>query len=293
MKSTPAVFALGVLLVSAMVLGAAQTGEIDSIRFDHAIHAENDVECTDCHANATTSVSGADLLLPVMDDCSSCHDIEDESLCGTCHTHVEDPLSYPPRAELVQKFSHAAHVGRDMDCASCHGAAKGGEPHAAIKADCRVCHTTAADFADCAQCHAASEPRVPMDHSAEWASTHGIEAGWNSASCANCHAQSDCQDCHSGDNVRPRAHPTDFAFDHALAARSNELECGTCHGESQFCRDCHASAQVLPQAHSRADWLVGADGGRHAFEGRLDIESCAACHDAGIVDPACAQCHGG
>jgi hypothetical protein len=180
-----------------------------------------------------------------------------------------------------------------MECADCHGGASGAEPHAAAKSGCRNCHTTASDFVDCVQCHAASEPRVPLDHTAEWISTHGIEAGWGEASCMNCHSQVDCQDCHSGDNVRPRVHPTDFALDHALVARSNELECGTCHVDSQFCSDCHNSMQVLPQGHSRADWLAGTDGGRHAFEGRLDVESCAACHDAGAVEPICAQCHGG
>lgn len=303
MKWTHAALALGLLCVSALILGAAEQGApeqavaqpsaVDSIRSAHAFHAGNDIDCTDCHSAAAASTIGTDSLLPSMEDCAGCHDVEDEALCGTCHTNSKDPQSYPQRpAGLVQKFSHAAHAA-DMECTECHDGGSGKEPHAAAKSTCRNCHTTAADFVDCVQCHADSEPRLPMNHTAEWASTHGVEAGWDDVSCMNCHTQVDCQDCHSGDNVRPRVHATDFAYDHALAARSNELQCATCHVESQFCSDCHASMQVLPQDHSRADWLAGADGGRHATEGRLDLESCAACHDSGVVEPSCAECHGG
>jgi hypothetical protein len=293
MRWIHAALAMGMVVVTTAFLGEGNTAEPDSIRQVHAIHAENDLECADCHQEATTSMSGLDLLLPSMDTCSNCHDVDDDSECGVCHTNTDDPQSYPERPELVQNFSHAAHAGADMACADCHGNDAGKEPHMAAKATCRGCHSTAADFVDCGQCHAASEPRVPLDHSAEWVSTHGLEAGWDETSCMNCHAQVDCQDCHSGDNVRPRTHGVDFAFDHALVAKSNEFDCASCHADPQFCSDCHASQQILPREHSRGDWIAGTDGGRHAMEGRLNLESCVACHDEGATAPICANCHGG
>jgi hypothetical protein len=285
--------ALGIVALNMAFLEEAETAEVDSIRPVHAIHAEAELECGDCHADAETSTSGIDLLLPTMDTCADCHDIEDDTECGVCHTHPDDPLSFADRLGLVQKFSHAAHVNNDMTCTECHGGHDGKEPFMAAKATCRECHTTASDFMDCGQCHVASEPRVPLDHRADWISTHGMEAGWHEVSCMNCHTQVDCQDCHSGDNVRPRAHDLNFAFDHALVARSNELDCASCHVDSQFCSDCHSSLQILPRDHSRGDWVSGGDGGRHAMEGRLGLESCVACHDEGATAPICANCHGG
>jgi hypothetical protein len=92
--------------------------------------------------------------------------------------------------------------------------------------------------------------------------------------------------------VRPRVHPLDFAFDHALAARGNEAACMTCHEDRETCASCHAAENVLPEDHSRADWASGSGGGRHAEEGRFDIESCVACHDTGTEAPTCSPCHG-
>jgi hypothetical protein len=123
---------------------------------------------------------------------------------------------------------------------------------------------------------------------------HATSARLDQATCETCHTQKDCQDCHSGDNVRPRTHRLNFEFDHALDARSNELECQSCHEDQTFCSSCHASEQVLPQNHSSSDWVLdaGLGGGRHAVEGRFDLESCIACHDDGAGSPVCADCHG-
>lgn len=257
----------------------------------HAFHAENEIDCETCHAEAWTSRSGEDELRPGMDLCADCHDVEDEEECGVCHVSVDDMQGYADRPVAIGRFPHAAHVENGMDCAACHTIGDGGEPRRPAKASCRGCHATASQMADCHVCHLESEPRIPVSHVPRWMQLHAIEAGWDQTGCQNCHTQSDCQDCHAGDNVRPRTHRLNYAFDHALEARGNEMRCATCHEDPQFCVACHATEQVLPRNHSRADWVLGS-GGRHAEEARFDLESCIACHDAGTASPTCARCHG-
>jgi transcription elongation factor Elf1 len=56
--------------------------------FDHAAHQA--LTCASCHANAATSTSSADLLLPGIDTCRQCHNSAKTSAgaaCSTCHVY--------------------------------------------------------------------------------------------------------------------------------------------------------------------------------------------------------------
>ncbi len=67
--------------------------------FSHSAHSS--VECLECHANAKTSMSGTDLLMPGIAVCQKCHDGQSrpqgpalsnghaESGCGLCHDYHE------------------------------------------------------------------------------------------------------------------------------------------------------------------------------------------------------------
>ena len=279
--------------VLSLAVGASASETVSGIAFDHALHIEMDMDCDACHGNATTSKVGTDWLLPEKAVCADCHDVDDDGECGTCHIQADDPTGYAAGHSPVDKFSHAAHLDAGMDCAECHGADPSALVAVPAKSDCRSCHVTASDLQDCGVCHSEGAEYVPATHGLGWDRWHGVEAGAEQESCANCHAQVDCQDCHSGDNVRPRSHPLNFAFSHAVEARSNEMECATCHEDTQFCSSCHVSSQVLPMNHSRGDWVMGGgDGGQHAMEARFEMESCIACHDNGTDSPLCANCHG-
>jgi hypothetical protein len=280
------------LLSLAAVAGPPLARRGGDIRPVHAIHAENGLECTDCHTQVPTSTSGMDDLLPGMDTCGQCHDVEDEEKCGMCHLNAEEPAGYTTTPRVAQLFPHEVHVKAGLACSKCHLSGGGPEPAIPEMSLCRTCHATASGFNDCGTCHAAGEERRPASHTPQWLSTHGLEAGMNVEQCETCHTQGDCQDCHAGDNVRPRSHRLNFAFDHALEARADQLRCLTCHEDQQFCTDCHVAEQVLPEDHSRADWYLPGTGGRHAEEARFNMESCIACHDAGSADPLCADCHG-
>jgi hypothetical protein len=64
--------------------------------FDHSQHGL--VDCTSCHAAATTSQQSSDVLLPVIATCRSCHHAgaeAAESRCFECHTY-HDPAQRKP-----------------------------------------------------------------------------------------------------------------------------------------------------------------------------------------------------
>lgn len=280
-----------VLVVVGLVMGPqAGGGSERGLKPVHAVHALNGVECASCHAAAGTSTTGRDVLLPQKATCAECHDVTDTAQCGLCHTQTASPAGYAPRVAVAQNFPHATHVNQGMDCATCHGATVGAEPVLPDKASCRDCHVTASQQTDCRTCHAAEENLVPASHGPQFLELHALQASWDQGRCALCHTQTDCQECHNGDNVRPRSHPLNYFFDHALDARTKEISCNSCH-RPEYCSDCHAAQRVLPSNHSQSTWLLP-DGGRHAEEGRFDLESCAACHTSGSSAPTCARCHG-
>src|SRR5215468_6615998 len=91
------------------------------IQFDHAAHLQRGAVCKDCHADAWTSQSAVDNLLPGEAACRTCHttiDRKSEQGCETCHSGYQkgQPVArlYIPPAEI--KFDHQAHVKRGADC---------------------------------------------------------------------------------------------------------------------------------------------------------------------------------
>lgn len=289
-------FAIGLTLLVLPVLAGGVLGsggggadEASYLHPVHEIHAEMDMACADCHEGVAEA---GDLtgLLPEKAVCANCHDVDDTDACGTCHVDVDEPMGYAETAAAM-RFPHGQHV-QDDDCSGCHQLEHGAMTQPGHDT-CRTCHTTVAGFQDCQVCHLESVEHLrPRSHEPQYMAYHALDALWDERSCESCHTQSDCQDCHNGDNVRPRVHELNFVSTHALEARSNETLCATCHVEAEFCASCHRAEQVLPRSHSRADWLAGGGGGRHAEEAVFNIESCIACHDAGHSDPVCAQCHG-
>lgn len=272
---------------AALVMGAKP----DRIVSAHPTHFKNDVACETCH-QAAASKTGADNLLPPMETCGACHDVESADNCKQCHTSPEAPAAAARVTGIAGKFAHETHVARGMECASCHGSTEKAEPRLPDKLLCRSCHETASNLTDCAVCHEASEPRRPASHANGWVSFHGTVAHAEQADCSGCHTQKDCQDCHAGDNVRPRVHRLNFTFDHGVEARGKELACASCHEDAGFCQSCHQAERVMPRSHSRADWVQTKGGGRHAEDGRFDLETCVGCHDTGNQAPVCARCHG-
>jgi len=306
-------------------------------RFDHTKHAALFPSCTSCHAGAIDSTVG--LFSAPGASCAACHD-------GTAQRHVD----WTPRAGRRPSnlaFDHAAHpkVG---DCRNCH--ADAGAPwmtvHPAQPAACFACHgdrgTDHLAQADtlCVSCHTplartgpellaamvAQFPRPASHHPDDFGAGggHGRLAKSGDRSCATCHAQEYCTQCHvDGDRLpalarlgsdpraravpvafrAPRSHSsTTFERGHGGLARRDPQQCATCHTQ-ESCTSCHA---LVPRAAERlvAKTPMGATGAvvmrtppashltpdwasAHGPFASARPQNCAGCH----ARTQCLECH--
>ncbi len=148
--------------------------------------------------------------------CASCHTRE---FCSDCHdaASVEAPLpgalagpGFHPANFMAQHASAA--YSRRLECASCHNTG----------AFCRDCHE-----------QAGFGPRGYLDpgfHDAEpnWLLRHGQPARQSLETCATCHQQTDCLQCHSTTGSF-RVNPHGADFDPKRAQEKNPAICFACH----------------------------------------------------------------
>lgn len=286
-----------------------------------------DADCAVCHEPlAETAFDRARIeALPVPADHESAAFLdrehgrlvtEDGARCATCHTqqrctscHVDtdrdviaDFPAAPPGMELPPAVAHynepSTHLGEQW--LTLHGVD-------ASRQECATCHTSE----DCTSCHVQPAPtavaslpsradvvapgvrlaaRAPGSHeSAFFLEAHTTLAAANEASCATCHRQTFCVECHDGP-ADGGYHPPSFLSRHTASAFGRDAECSSCHNTQVFCRDCHvqvglgSTGRLGPGYHDDGPaWLL-----RHGQAARQNLESCASCHRQ--VD--CTQCHG-
>lgn len=276
------------------------THEIE-LKFSHKLHVvDNEIECQTCHSQAENSLTGSDNLLPDMETCGDCHDIEDENNCKQCHSNPEEPQAVPRIEKYSKKFPHQKHLATGLTCDNCHGDIKELESTVAqilpTMTECIACHQEKTASTQCETCHLPNENLKPLSHSPNFIHTHS-DLARNDATdisgnkkCSTCHQTNFCQDCHEGDNLDRRTHPLNYQFTHALQAQGKEKECSTCHTERSFCIDCHRDNQIMPHNHV-AGWALPNVGGRHKDEAANDLESCMACHEQN-AEQICQKCHG-
>jgi hypothetical protein len=111
----------------------------------------------------------------------------------------------------------------------------------------------------CSECHTndvskgALKPYASFDHTPAFVKDHRFQANQDSGTCASCHAQSFCADCHGGkvamkpatrlsdrpDRMAP--HRADFLTMHRIEGKMDPSACYTCHGRANNdkCRACH------------------------------------------------------
>ncbi|HQV32821.1 MAG TPA: cytochrome c3 family protein [Calditrichia bacterium] len=281
-------------LFSAFQTLAVYGQDLVDYQFSHKLHVGDEgLECVDCHAGAESSVTGKDDLLPALSICMDCHEAED---------NIADPMMLPRIDTYSEKFSHAKHIEANFDCQACHTEVVAkeavGDYILPDMVACLDCHEHKAAEVECASCHMPFEDLKPMSHRGDFKHAHGehaklgTEAMSADMSCAVCHKQEFCQECHEGENLGRLSHPLNYEFTHALEAQGREKECMTCHSERQFCFDCHRDNQILPHNHT-AGWLntFAGDGGRHRVEALNDLESCISCHEQTARED-CGRCHG-
>jgi hypothetical protein len=337
---------------AAGIMALAAAGQLGARlvrdRFDHAEHRTLFPSCTSCHTGIAAADSPDEAgVWPPASVCASCHD-------GTVEDRVEWEPPPAPRTNL--RFTHPMHArevaGERADsavrCQACHvePGADRMEVRLAVAGNCVDCHRLGAPHLDvpdaaCAECHVplaeaarlaaediAGFPRPSSHERADFAEAgHARLAragpGPIAASCATCHAQNFCAECHvnapevaairalapdprvvaRGDSARvPKSHlEPDFIEEHGDLASDGARRCVTCHTQ-ESCLVCHVGTPRVAQS------LVAAGPGRprgaatsrrrpashgadfsatHAAPASASPGTCAACH----ARPQCLDCH--
>lgn len=151
-------------------------------------------------------------------DCATCHT---NRQCVACHDGRVRPDSVHPGDFLT---THPQLARRnEARCATCHN----------VASFCNECHSRLG-------LSPASAPRVasrmryhpPATTWVEGPSLHGREARRSMATCASCHSERDCIECHGasgiGEGVSP--HPPGFAGRCDRLLQRNSRACVLCHG---------------------------------------------------------------
>lgn len=335
------------ILTATGLAGARLLQQAD--QFDHAGHAKLFPSCTSCHAGILTGTTP----WPAATACASCHD-------GTVEERVAwTPPTTLPRTNI--KFDHRDHAARfsrrrsitvdsaqrcaachiasgkawmqvslavSQSCLSCHGITA---PHfAAPDTACTTCHVTLAEATTLVRDDIAGFPEPPSHREPGFpARGHGrlaapsAPAARVAGSCATCHAQDFCLQCHvnapetpaiqglardersvviAATLREPVSHrATGFLESHGRHI-GNGATCATCHTQ-ESCTTCHAGVPPKPVrqlATAGPGRAVGATVSRrrpsthgadftdaHAPFARAASRSCTTCH----ARIECLSCH--
>lgn len=310
-----------------------ENDDAQRIKFSHAFHVgEAGVPCDSCHA-ARVSKFASDNLRSTHANCTTCHEEQINNTCDYCHK-VPDSIELAPAPARDINFSHEQHLTmKDVDCQTCHmGLDK--VDYATAKnmptmATCNSCHNNVKATNACENCHTGFVNLIPSDHLvASFKKDHKkmTRIGALDVSCATCHEQNFCADCHAGPGLvqfgkgdlmsdpSPRGstsdspkqmalqmvHSLNYRFTHGMDAKSKAADCYSCHSAQNFCAECHTTGGNITGRAFKPAWHLGAGfttlgvgsgGGRHAEFAKRDIESCVSCHDAQGSDPTCITCH--
>jgi hypothetical protein len=291
--------------------------EVDQIRFSHSTHERAKVACLSCHEEIYDAKTMDGRYLPPEAKCLECHkEKKAQGECGFCHRDAAHPVSYP-KVERTLRLSHVDHIDRvKEDCARCHQRLRELTDVGTTvppMSTCTGCHEHATELGagQCNGCHVdlrrfPLRPVAQFSHRGNFVQQHGPTARATAESCAQCHDQTFCADCHArtvGLRVEvkfPEAvttdfiHRADFVSRHAIEARADETTCQRCHGQS-FCEACHVEQSLTPQAANPRsphppDFSFPGSSNSHGPLARRDITACASCHDQGARSN-CVTCH--
>ncbi|MEW5899963.1 MAG: cytochrome c3 family protein [Acidobacteriota bacterium] len=150
-------------LIATFLFGLGSSGAKQPLEFNHKIHAENGLDCVDCHQHFKEhSASGR----PSLEICSDCHSEPlgksetEKALQQYILKGEEIPWKRLYRVPEDVYFSHKRHVViGGLECKSCHGdigerAKPPSRPLIKITMKrCMDCHEEKAVANDCIACH--------------------------------------------------------------------------------------------------------------------------------------------
>ncbi|MGA9520551.1 MAG: cytochrome c3 family protein [Myxococcaceae bacterium] len=314
---------------------AVYPAQVIPLEFDHDLHIKAGADCTACHFDATKSNESRDRILPAHPECEECHDIsaaekgektDPAASCEVCHVGFDKTVRKEPAAVVFLapnlRFPHGVHTkDHKIECKTCHGDFDG--VHLATRqqlpkmATCLTCHDGRQASAECKTCHL-TEPsgRLDltfasgllrpmqgdpwgMDHGPRFEFNHGTQASTREEVCLECHARSECNECHDSLQKPLSVHPNDFITLHPIQARQNTMQCQSCHRYQSFCVACHERTGValtndrfLDNRNVRvhpptAVWVDTPGPQHHGIAASRNINECVACHR----EESCLSCH--
>lgn len=197
----------------------AKLGGLIETRFPHGELVPAHTGLGDAHA-AGFSTNHRIEAMQNGSTCSACHD---RSECVACHQGVVKPLEFHAGNYLL---THATEARRGTpDCSACHRA----------ESFCVACHERSGlgTRGDTDWNHA-----IPgrAFHPDGWSMSHGREAKRNITTCASCHREEDCIDCHSAEPGKLNASP--HGANWRGSARCKALD----RGNRRMCLRCHITS---------------------------------------------------
>jgi hypothetical protein len=148
--------------------------------------------------------------------CTSCHT---RTFCADCHeaslvqAQLPQRLAGPRFHPTNYMARHSAEAyNRRLECSTCHN----------VASFCRDCHQSAG-FQAVGRLEAGFHDAEPL-----WLLRHGQPARFALESCATCHTQTDCIQCHSVIGSF-RVNPHGRSFDARRAWERNPAICFACH----------------------------------------------------------------
>ncbi len=241
--------------------------------FSHKKHVgDESLECASCH---TKAAKGDEAGMPTgLKKCMSCHETLDES--RPAGRKLADLVGEKPawvRATSIPaevKFSHKAHVDKEIACATCHvGVEKSEAVSTSLRvsmATCMACHEQKKAPADCRSCHESIDPRAPL-------------------TCMHCHAvprgkdpeEAKLRDLAARGTSAPW-HPAARMPGHVYFSHAHHVNPGGGKPPMQ-CADCHGDVKGLREP--AADSPVTS----------LSMGKCMECHRDRKAELECAGCH--
>ncbi|MBI1809364.1 MAG: hypothetical protein HYR75_05645, partial [Gemmatimonadetes bacterium] len=170
-------------------------------------HATDSVRQVRVHPSGFVRAHGGAASAEAL-SCQGCHK---ESFCKDCHVGERvGPRRYHV-ANFVTRHASSAY-GRDAECSTCHNTG----------AFCRSCHQQAGLASQ-------GNGRSLGYHNAQpqWLQEHGRAARQELNTCASCHQQRYCMQCHS--DLGWRINPHGPNFDASRYAKANRQQCLRCH----------------------------------------------------------------
>lgn len=292
--------------------------------YNHALHLGPEVglTCDFCHISVRESVDDTGKHTPPMKTCLKCHqEWFNEDECAKCHIVPEAEV--PPVATSLH-FSHKQHLGipgMEESCEVCHNTNRTSttqsDRNLPVMQACLNCHYHEQQYQNlvCDNCHKDMRsidlrPQSRFSHEGDFLRDHQHYTWSQTKTCAQCHSQGDCMECHAdqsdelaanmklhGRTDRQFIHSADYLSRHHIEARNDPALCITCHRPS-YCEQCHQQhgiSDIIEENQARTsphpDGFTDEDSPNfHGRIARREIHTCASCHDQGM-DSICIECH--